>query len=83
MVRAVRAALHVDDPRDEEEQEDHGKQHGGLMVDGQQGMGMDRILSLSAPVPLQTKRRDMLTSVAGDWKACVFMIKDVGAVASL
>lgn len=77
MVRAVRAALHVDDSRDEEEQEDHSKQHGGLMVNGQQGVGMDRILSLSASVPLQTERRDMFTSVIGDWKVCFFMIKDV------
>lgn len=83
VVRAVRAALHVDDSRDEEEQEDHGKQHGGLMVDGQQRVEMDRILSLSAPVPLQTERRDMLTSVIGDWKVCFFTIKDVGAVMSL
>lgn len=77
VVRAVRTALHVDDSRDEEEQEDHGKQHGGLMVDGQQGVGMDRILSLSAPVPLQTERRDMFSSVIGDWKVCFFTIKDV------
>lgn len=83
VVRAVCAALHVDDSRDEEEQEDHGKQHGGLMVDGQQWVGMDRILSLSAPVPLQTKRRGLLTSVTGDWKVCFFMIKDVGAIMSL
>lgn len=82
-VRAVCAALHVDDSRDEEEQEDHSKQHGGLMVDGQQGLGMDHILSLSVPIPLQTERRDMFTSVIGDWKVCFFMTKDVGAVTSL
>lgn len=83
VVRAVRAALHVDNSRDEEEQEDHGKQHGRLIVDGQHGVGMDRILSLSVPIPLQTERRDMFTSVIGDWKVCFFTIKDVGAVTSL
>lgn len=55
VVLAVRAALQVDYPSDQEEQEAHAEQHGGLLVDVRQLVRIDHNPPLSASHPLEQR----------------------------
>ncbi len=52
---AVCIALQVNYPSNQEEQETHAQQHGRLLVDLRQRVGMDKDRSMSACHPLEQR----------------------------
>lgn len=66
MVLAVRTALQVDYPSDQEEQEAHAEQHGGLLVDVRQWVRMDLDPSMSACHAPEQKKSIVVVSNASE-----------------